>query len=238
MLNLDDTFERINDYNNQNEFLTKFFFYSVIVLILVEILREQLPEVNLLQLIPGFYLFFLFSTFFFFLIFSNFFVEIPSFLDRKKIFGTKTIVKLNVSLNFLLSLLLSFFTFALSVITIVPISLDSFNSYGEKTLENIWSFDEVIGLEILLNSALFFFSQLPLILLFFFTTQRDFIFLQKLWKIICLSTFLLAGFATPTIDGYTQLSFSTFGLSFYLLILNSLIKRKNYKINGVLTTSF
>jgi dihydrofolate reductase len=52
-------------------------------------------------------------------------------------------------LNFLLSLLLSFFTFALSVITIVPISLDSFNSYGEKTLENIWSFDEVIGLETL-----------------------------------------------------------------------------------------
>ena len=59
MLNLDDTFERLSDYNNQNEFLSKSFFYSVIVLIFVEILREQLPEVNLLQLIPGFYLFFL-----------------------------------------------------------------------------------------------------------------------------------------------------------------------------------
>ena len=238
MLNLDDTFDRINDYNNQNEFFLKFFFYSVIVLILIEILREQLPEVNLLQLIPGFYLFFLFSTFFFFLIFSNFFIEFPNSLDRKKIFGTKTIVKLNLSLNFLLSLVLSFLTFGLSIITIVPISLDSFNSYGEKTLENIWSFDEVIGLEVFLNFALFFFSQLPLILLFFFTTQRDFIFLQKLWKIICLGTFLLAGFATPTIDGYTQLSFSFFGLSFYLFILIFLLKRKNYKINGVVSLSF
>ena len=238
MLNLDDTFERINDYNSQNEFLNKFFFYSVIVLILIEILREQLPEVNLLQLIPGFYLFFLFSTFFFLLVFSNFFIEFPTGLDRKKVFGTKTIVKVNVSLNFLLSLILSFLTFGLSIITIVPISLDSFNSYGEKTLENIWSFDEVIGLETFLSLALFFFSQLPLILLFFFTTQRDFIFLQKLWKIICLGTFLLAGFATPTIDGYTQLSFSIFGLSFYLIILSFLIKRKNYKSNGIINASF
>jgi hypothetical protein len=181
MLNLDETLYLTDSYTKQKDFYLKSFLYSFGVLIFVDILRNQVSEVNLLQLIPGFYLFFLFSTFFFFLIFSNFFVDIPSFLDRKKIFGTKTIVKLNVSLNFLLSLLLSFFTFALSVITIVPISLDSFNSYGEKTLENIWSFDEVIGLETLLNSALFFFSQLPLILLFFFTTQRDFIFLQKLW---------------------------------------------------------
>jgi hypothetical protein len=238
MLNLDDTFERLTDYNNQNEFLSKSFLYSVIVLIVVEILREQLPEVNLLQLIPGFYLFFLFSSFLSLVLFSNYFGDFPTILDRNKIFGTKTIVKLNFSLTFVLSFLLFLLTFVLSILTIVPISLDSFNSYGEKTLENIWSFDEVIGLEVLLSVGLFLFSQLPLIFLFFFSTQRDFIFLQKLWKIISLGTFLVAGFLTPTIDGYTQLSFSIFGLSFYLIILIFLLKRKNYKIHGVMNLSF
>jgi hypothetical protein len=238
MLNLDDTFERLSDYNNQNEFLSKSFFYSVIVLIFVEILREQLPEVNLLQLIPGFYLFFLFSSFFSLLLFSNYFGDFPTILDRKKVFGTKTIIKLNFSLNFVLSFILFVLTFVLSILTIIPISLDSFNSYGEKTLENIWSFDEVIGLEIVLAIALFLFSQLPLLFLFFFNTQRDFLFLQKLWKIICLGTFLIAGFATPTIDGYTQLSFSLFGLSFYLVILIFLIKRKSYKIHGIMNLNF
>jgi len=238
MLNLDDTFERTNDYNNQNEFLTKLSFYSVGILVLIEILREQLPEINLLQLIPGFYLFFLFATFLFFIFLSNALIQLPADLDKKKVFGTRTIVKLNVSFNFILSVALSLLTFFLSLITIVPISLDSFNSYGEKTLENLWSFDEVIGLELLLATALFVFSQLPLILLFFCTTQRDFLFLQKLWKIICIGTLLLAGFATPTIDGYTQLSFTFFGLSFFVIILNFLMKRKIYKNEGVVDLSY
>lgn len=238
MLNLDETFEVVNDYNSERDLIIRCFLYSIGVIVIVEILREQVPEINLLQLIPGFYLIFLFSTFLFFTIFSDFFVRVPYFIENKKSFGIKTKAKISLSSTLSQGLLLCIGTYFLSTLSVIPLSLDSFNSYGEKTLENIWSFDEVIGLETFLGIILFLLSQFPILILSNFTGESDVKQLQQFWRAISLSTFIISGFATPTIDGYTQLSFSGFSLSFYLLIILFLFKRSISRFNGNITLGF
>ena len=49
--------------------------------------------------------------------------------------------------------------------------------------------------------------------------------------ILSLFIFLAAGFITPTIDGYTQLSFAISSVSLYIIIINLLEKRVNVKFN-------
>jgi hypothetical protein len=56
-------------YNRQRDFFLRGLPYSTAVVLILELARAQVPEVNLLQLIPGFYLilllfFFFFSSFF------------------------------------------------------------------------------------------------------------------------------------------------------------------------------
>ena len=240
MLNLDETLELLTDYNTQRDLFIKCFLYSIGVFIVVDIIRQQLPEVNLLQLIPGYYLFLLFSTFLILILISNFFVQLPFNIDNVKSFGTKTINK-----STLITILRSGFifftiTFVCSLSSIVPISLDSFNFYGEKTLESIWSIDEVVNLEIILVIILITLSQLPTIFLGFINGSGNgaLNILKKYWRVISLSTFVISGIVTPTIDGYTQLSFSGFALSFYLVLIFYSVKRSLIKFNGNTTLGF
>ena len=72
MLNLDETLYLTDSYTKQKDFYLKSFLYSFGVLIFVDILRNQVSEVNLLQLIPGFYLILLFFFFLFLVINSDF----------------------------------------------------------------------------------------------------------------------------------------------------------------------
>jgi hypothetical protein len=232
MLNLDETIETAQDYFIQHDLVTKCALYSSAVIIFIEILRSQIPEINLLQLIPGFYLFYLFFCFLFLVLFSDSFIQLGSQIENQKAFGTKTINKLNF-LNFIkINFFFSFLTILISLKTIIPLSLDSFNSYGEKTVENIWSFNEVINLELNLVLVLFILSQIPIIILSIFNNEKDNYILPRYWKIISLFIFILSGFLTPTIDGYTQLIFSTFGFSFYILILYFNNRRLINKFNG------
>jgi hypothetical protein len=240
MLNLDETLELLTDYNIQRDLFLKCFLYSVGVIVIIDIVRQQLPEINLLQLIPGYYLFLLFSTFLILIFLSNFSIRLPFFIETKKSFGTKTINKLSLITNFKNGFNFLFLTLICSLTTVIPISLDSFNFYGEKTLENIWSIDEVVNLEIILVIILIILSQLPTLLLIILggSGNSAISILQKYWKIISFSTFVISGFLTPTIDGYTQLSFSGFTLSFYLLVIISSLKRSITKINGNITLGF
>jgi hypothetical protein len=238
MLNLDETFDLLEDYNTQRDLIFRSFLYSIGVIIIVEMLRSQLPEVDFIQLIPGFYLVFLFSTFLFLLSISTIFFTLPYKIDSDKGFGTRIPAKVNIFISLNLGVLLCLFTFYLSTLTTIPLSLDSFNSYGEKTLENIWSFDEVIGLESFLGFILVILSQIPIFALTVLKSQKDLTNLQKFWRAISLGTFILAGMATPTIDGYTHLSFSGFGLSFYGLIIILLYRRIIIRFNGSMTLGF
>ena len=68
---------------------------------------------------------------------GKFFLRISFEIENKKSFGTKTSTKLLVFSLTKLSTVFLFLTILLSLTTIIPIGLDSFNSYGEKTLENV-----------------------------------------------------------------------------------------------------
>ena len=225
MLNLDESLEVSRTYNTQRDLIFKSVLYSLSVFVILDIIREQLPEINLLQLIPGYYFLLLFLTFIFLVFLNDFFLKIPFDSENKKSFGTKTVTKLLISILIKSSVVFLFLTILASLTTVIPIGLDSFNSYGEKTLENIWSIDEVINLEITLIVVLIFISQLPTITISIIDELNGIRFLKKYWRAISLFSFIISGILTPTVDGYTQLSFSAFALIFYLVMIVISVKR-------------
>lgn len=234
MLNLDETLGRKISYNKQRDLYLKGLLYSLTVLIFVTILRNQISEVNLLQLIPGFYLILLFISLLIVVSLSDLFLRLPIELDEKKENGTKTIERMEI----FFVIKLSFFflsTYLLIVLnTIVPLSLDSFNFYGEQTLENLWSFDEVLALELILLLILILLSQFPPIAIYQLTTESQVTFFPEFWKSLSLVIFIGSGLLTPTIDGYTQLSFATSAISLYLAVINFIEKRINIKFTGTI----
>jgi len=235
MLNLDDTAAWNKSYLVQRDLYLKGFLYSFGVVTFVDILRGQVAEVNLLQLIPGFYLILLFSAFIVLVYFSDLLSRVPITTDIKKSIGTKTTLRLIRYVASRFAFCLFYFCLGTTLNSVIPLSLDSFNNYGEKTLENIWSFDEVISLEITLLVILILLSQSPLVIVSSFTTENDVNILPEFWKSVSLLIFLAAGFLTPTIDGYTQLSFAGSAVSLYLFIINVIEKRVMIKFNGTVT---
>lgn len=235
MLNLDETLFANTGYTKQRDIYIRILLFAGGVVAFVEYLRGQVSEVNLLQLIPGFYLLLLFTSLVYLVGFSDFFQNIYPSVDDKKSLGTKTKNKLET-----LSLLkFSTFLFFLCILTItntvIPLSLDSFNNYGEKALENVWSFDQVLTLEITLYIILIIISQIPIIVVANFSNEKDLRTMPELWRIISVSIFTIAGMLTPTIDGYTQLSFSFSALILYLIIIYVTSKKVNTKFPGTLT---
>ena len=231
MFALDDTFLFEIFYVAQIDFYLKGFVYFTGVILFLEILRNQISEVDLLQLIPGFYFFLFFVSFLTIFFFSETLLRVPSEIDNLKVSGTKVTNK--IEFNILLKI--SFFLFSLLIFiilnSVLPLSLDSFNSSGEKTLDNTWSFSEVLGLELILLFILTIISQLPLFFLLNFNTQKVIVVLSQFWKFLIFIITLIAGFLTPTLDGYTQISFALSSFLFYLFIINVLQKRTLLKLN-------
>ena len=232
MLNLDETLITTSTYNIQRDLYIKSFIYSFAVIIFVDILRSQVSEVNLLQLIPGFYLILLFISFIYLVFFSNLLTYVPFQNDNNKSLGTKTTNKLETTVLLKFSVFLLFSSLIISFNTVIPLSLDSFNNYGEKTLESLWSFDEVLTLEITLFIILSVLSQLPVLIITNFTTENDVNIFPEFWKSLSLIIFLISGLLTPTIDGYTQLSFAGSAVSLYLIIISLTEKKVNIKFPG------
>jgi hypothetical protein len=238
MLNLEETLVTNTYYVIQRDLYLKAFLYSFGVIIFIEIVRSQIAEIDLLQLIPGFYLILVFLSFTLLVIFSDLIFRIPIENDNNKSLGTKTINKIESGIFMKFSLFLFVNCLLIAINTIIPLSLDSFNSYGEKTLENIWSFDEVINIETILLVILLSVSQLPIFALASFFNDKDINILPEFWKTISIFIFIIAGFLTPTIDGYTQLSFSFSAISLYIIVINLILKRVNVKYNSLNTLAF
>jgi hypothetical protein len=232
MFNLDETLSIIPSYLVQRDLYVKAFVYTGGVLVFIDFLRGQISEVNILQLIPGFYFFLILVSFLFLVVSSNLFTRIPFEIDKQKSWGTKTTTKneIWVLLKF------SFFIFSTGMLTvlntIIPISLDFFNSTGEKTLENTWSFGEVLGLEIFLLFVLAILFEIPVILIFGKYNEKTVKIFPQAWKPLSLIIFVLSGVITPTIDGYTQLSLAFASFSLYLIVITILTKRLNIKSNN------
>ena len=141
MLNLDETVETNDAYIIQRDLYIRSVVYSFGVIIFIDIIRNQVAEINLLQLIPGFYLILLFISFLLLVFFSDLFIRIPFEFDNNRSLGTKTITRMESAILSKFSLSLFSIGMIISLNTIIPLGLDAFYSYGEKTLENFWSFD-------------------------------------------------------------------------------------------------
>jgi hypothetical protein len=194
--------------------------YAVGIISFVEIFRGQVAEINLLQLVPGFYLLLLFLSFLILIGSSTALFYASLLTDVKKEYGTKTSQRLRLKFFFQFSTFFLFILTGQSLITLIPLSLDSLNVYGEKTLENAWSFDEVIFLEIILLVLVILLSQFPFISLFIFHSESGLNLIPKYLRKVSFLVFLIAGFLTPTIDGYTQLGLSLSTITLFVLILN------------------
>jgi hypothetical protein len=95
MFNLDETFLLNNSYVVQKDLYLKSFLYSFGVFSFIDLLRGQVAEIDLLQLVPGFYLVLLFISLVVLTVFSTFFLKIPLEIDNKKAGGTKTTFRIN-----------------------------------------------------------------------------------------------------------------------------------------------
>jgi hypothetical protein len=233
MLNLDEAIFINLKYLKERNLLLRIISYFFGMFIFLDLVRGQISEVNLLQLIPGFYLILLFIGLIFLVFTSDFFYRFCIEVDLGKKYGTKGINKFKLILLNRIKFFLFFTIILIALNTVVPISLDSFNSYGEKTLENIWSLNDVLSLEIFLLSILMILSQVPVFLINVLTTEKTLLFLPQFWKIISVLILLISGFLTPTIDGYTQVSFAASAFSLYVLIINLVQKRLTIKSNEI-----
>lgn len=235
MLNLDETLLTNTFYSVQRDLYIRGITFAGAIVVFVDIIRGQIAEVNLLQLIPGLYLVLLFISFIFLVYFSNLWILIPFKLDADKSLGTKTVSRTVRYVAAKISLSLFLIGLVIILNTVIPLSLDSFNSYGERSLENIWAFEDVIGLEITLLVILIILGQIPLILISVYANEKDANKFPEFWRILSLAIFILSGILTPTIDGYTQLAFSAAAVSLYLVIISFVEKRVANKYNTSLT---
>jgi len=75
MFNLDEPLVINNSYFVQRDLYLKAFLYSVGVVTFIDFLRNQVSEINLLQLVPGFYLVLLFFSLILLIFSSDFFCK-------------------------------------------------------------------------------------------------------------------------------------------------------------------
>jgi hypothetical protein len=159
MLNLEETLSLNLSYSSQNDFYLKGFLYSGGVIVFVEILRCQVAEVNLITISS--WVLFAFTFYFFSLILIFLFKPLYLFSTRNRKIKRNTEQKQLLVHNHFILLKNSLFVFSFIILLVLnivfPLSLDSFYSYGQKDLENIWSLNEVLGLE---TTLLFFFKYL------------------------------------------------------------------------------
>ena len=237
MFSLDRTYVTKSSYFKQTDFYFKAIGLACGVFFVVDYIRAQTPEIEVLQLIPGLYLFLLFLSWVF-LTFSTIFLErIPMELDAKKSSGTKTINRLDLGSIVNGGLILATNQLLININTVIPIALDSFNSYGEKTLENIWSLDEIVSLEIYLLFVIILLSQIPILIGLSFTTQDFILRLPRVWRFVGVSCFTIGGVVTPTIDAVTQVAFAASTYSLYLAFIAISNRRLNIKYKETVSLS-
>jgi hypothetical protein len=155
MYSLDTTFISQQYYHIQKDLYAKGLGYALGVFAFLELLRSQVCEMNVLQLVPGFYVILLFAAFVILVNLSNLLLSISYQLDIRKAGGAKTLNRMEVLALAKLGFVIAFTGMLIAFNTLIPLGFDSFDSYGEATLENVWSFAEIIGVETII---IFFFN--------------------------------------------------------------------------------
>jgi hypothetical protein len=238
MLNLKESIFILPSYAVQRDIAIRFISYSFGIILFVEFLRAQTPEIDVLQLVPGYYLILVFLSSILLVSLSSSIFKLPMELELKKDIGTKTSTKLELTLIVKFGYVLVSSLIMAMLVIILPISLDSFEDSGDHNLESLWAFQEILGLEVVLASIVLSLSQLPNLTIFSLTSEKDIKLLPAFWQDFSFISFVISGVITPTIDGYTQLSFAFSALSLYLVILTMATKRANQKFLGSLSQNF
>lgn len=229
MFSLDEAFLGTSIYLEQIDISWKALNLALGVFTVVEFVRSQVPEIEVLQLIPGLYLLLLFFAWIVLVFFANIFQQIPFEVDNRKLCGTKTLDKIELGTISKASLFIAFIQILINLNTVIPIGLDSFNSYGERTLENIWSLDDVIALESYFLVIIAILSQTPVLILLNPSSEKYAIKLPGVWRAIGTICFIIGGIVTPTIDVVTQISFASSTFCLYVLLISIVAKRLNLK---------
>ena len=229
MFSLDEAFVSTSRYLEQTDIYWRAFSLAFGVFSMVELIRNQVPEIEVLQLIPGLYLLLLFFSWVFLVFFSNLFQRIPFEVDNRKSCGTKTLDKFELGTISKASIFIAFIQILINLNTVIPIGLDSFNSYGEKTLENIWSLDDIISLESYFLVIIVILSQIPILILLNPSSEKYALTLPGVWRAIGIICFVIGGIVTPTIDIITQISFAGSTFCLYVLLISIVAKRLNLK---------
>lgn len=233
MLNIEENRTSSSFYDTRQDFSIKAAGYVLAAIPTIELFREQIPETSLVQLIPGFYFLLILVFSFLFLVVSSLIERIFPRLDKLKASGTKTNKKMQFFPQLILLFLFCFSSVLLVFDNLLPLSLDSFNSVGERALENNWSFQDVYTLELSLITTLLVLSTFPIVALFTFYSEEDVKVLPTYWRNLTSISFIGAGIITPTIDGYTQICFGLSAVILYLIVFGLTFKRTSSKLKGI-----
>ena len=233
MMNIDEALESIPYYETPNDKFSRLVACSVLVFIYIDTIREQIAEINLLQLIPGIYLILLFTSFIFLFFSSDILVTNTYDIDYIGLGGIKTFDRMEVKIDLQARFVLCQLVTTLALSSVIPLALDSFIAYGENQIENLWSFDEVINLELFLIIFLIALSQIPIFGFLKSNTEKFLLILPKYWKRVSVCIVLIAAVITPTIDGYTQFLFAFSALSLCVYVLTSTQQRAEVQDLGL-----
>lgn len=238
MFDFGEGFDEYLEYAEQRDSFIRNIVSSFASFSFLGLIRAQIPEVDVLQLVPGYYFLLVFLSFLFLIIFGEKIFRPVLETDEELGTGVKNTDRGKLILEQRITFYLLFTLVLFITHTILPISLDSFNSYGTNNVENYWSLDRILELEILLLALLSTFSQTPISLMATQNEQEYTGTLPRSWKLFIFFSLLAAGILTPTVDGSTQISFAISGLVLYFYSLNSLRKQSIGLDKTFLPTSF
>jgi len=235
MIGDDWVFEIEEEYVTRERVEARILPFSFPSVVVIALIRGQVCEVNLLQLSPSVYLLFLLLCITFLTSAASFFLAIPLGFDARKQASWKTPGRLNFLIQRKIGLSLLFLTTFIVLNSVIPISFDSFNSYGEPSLESFWTFSDVLALEIILLGVLLSLSQSPMYFVVILRNEYDVLSYPLSVKTFIFYIILVAGILTPTVDGYTQVTFALSTLFLFLLVLFLLLRR--YRIRNSIISS-
>jgi Sec-independent protein secretion pathway component TatC len=225
MFNINETFALFKTYTPQRDIFLSLILYSGQVVVLLNDIRGQLPEVEILQLVPGVYLVVLFIALIFLTYVGSFALNLTIFIDLRKSNGIKTRNRFDGILTLKLGYFLCLLSIAITLNSVIPIGFDSLTISGEKSLENAWSLSEIVGFELFLILVLIFLAELPIFFINSYNTEEKIYQLSKSWKLFGFGSVVFAGVVTPTIDWYTQINFAASTMLFYFITIFLVQKR-------------
>ena len=226
----EEEYEDFPYFRNKHNYPIKGTSFLLGVFIFITMLRSQVPEVKLTQLVPGLYLLYLLLAFLFLTFLSSSTFRFTKFLETRPQYGRREPIRMQSAIR--LRWVFFFFFTVLGIIlnSVIPISLDSFRTAEKKSVDGSWTYGQVLFLENFLLFVLIVLSQTPIVFLNEYFNEKDIRAIPKIWRKISFIVLIGSGFLTPTVDIATQLSFAFSILFTYFVMIDTVTKRYSGKI--------